>query len=296
MSETPPTPKRTPKPKRSVAAAHPSPDIRIQLPQYPSAPASLAAAATFYSAAREEILERVRFRDQVVISVIAGIFVFVGTYGAFIFGPAGSLKSLTMNDLTAYCGNLLFVTGLIWVGVAFVTRYAAYQNSKIAELGYFISKVPALHLQEYGILELEAQALELSGPVASISKNFDPKSRHALRESLGHWDRWARKLEEDENIKKLRDEFSQDRILQWLLMCLSLLPMALLLLFVFKFAIVAAESDVRPTESSLILQGVILTAVAAICAAAPWSTWTTNRRGNRFKDFYKGARSDIPMR
>lgn len=86
-----------------------------------------------YSAAREEILERVRFRGQAEISVIAGIFVFVGTYGAFIFGPAGTSKSLTMNDLTAYCGNLLFVTGLIWVGVVFVTRYAAHQNSKIID-------------------------------------------------------------------------------------------------------------------------------------------------------------------
>lgn len=255
----------------------------------------MTAAATFYSAAREEILERVRFRDQVVISVIAGIFVFVGTYGAFIFGPAGSLKSLNMNDLTAYCGNLLFVTGLIWVGVAFVTRYAAYQNSKIAELGYFISKVPALHLQEYGKLELEAQALELSGSVVSFSEDFDPKSRKALRDSLGHWDRWARSLEENESIKKQREEFSQDRILQWLLMCLSLLPMALLLLFAFKFAIVLSEADIRPTEASLVLQGVILTAVLAICFAVPWSTWTTNRRGNAFKDFYKDARSDIPI-
>jgi hypothetical protein len=256
----------------------------------------LAAAATFYSAAREEILERVRFRDQVVISVIAGIFVFVGTYGAFIFGPTGSLKSMTMNDLTAYCGNLLFVNGLIWVGVAFVTRYAAYQNSKIAELGYFISKVPALHLQEYGILELEAQALELSGSVTSFSKDFDPKSRQALRDSLGHWDRWARELEEDKDIKQRREEFSQDRILQWLLMCLSLLPMALLLLFAFKFAIVAVEADIQPTQASLILQGAILTAVAAICVAVPWSTWATNRRGNAFKDFYKEARSGIPIR
>lgn len=296
MSETPQSPKRIPKRKRPAVVAPPAADIRIQLPQYPSAPASLAAAATFYSAAREEILERVRFRDQVVISVIAGIFVFVGTYGAFIFGPVGSLKSLTMNDLTAYCGNLVFVTGLIWLGVAFVTRYAAYQNSKIAELGYFISKVPALHLQEYGILELEAKALELSGSVTSFSKDFDPKSREALRGSLGHWDRWARKLEENMEIKQQRDEFSQDRILQWLLMCLSLLPMALLLLFLFKFAIVAIEADIRPTEASLILQGVILAAVAAICIGAPWSTWTTNRRGNAFKDFYKDARSDIPMR
>lgn len=254
------------------------------------------AAAAFYNAARQEILERVRFRDQVVISVIAGLFVFVGTYGSFLFGPVASLKVSTINDITAYSVSLLFVSLLVWAGVTFVTRYSGYQNSKIAELGYFISAVPALHLQEYGHQELNASAIEVSPSAAKISNEFTPAQRDLLLKTLGHWDRWARKLEEEPELKLLRGEFSQDQILLWLFMSLSFLPTVLLILFLLKFSMIFGETDIATTTASVVTNWIIVSAVGAIACLCPWFTKRIYARAAMFKDIYKKMRDDVPLR
>lgn len=227
--------------------------------------------------------------------MVAGLFVFIGTYGGFIFKPPREVQILSAGDAASYCLNLFFISAIIWLGVTFLTRYSGYQNAKIAELGYFITSAPALHLQEYGHQELRASALEIAGEEVKLSKEFDPVKRQRLMETLGHWDRWARKLEEDVRLKPLKDEFSQDRILSWLLQGVSYAPAALSAIFFAKFLPAILDLSAASPVSSMAGLGALFFASTLIAAGCPISTGRAFLRGNRIKDAYRERRDDVPL-
>lgn len=276
-----------------VSEEEPASDVRMYLPQYPAAPASLTAAATFYTAARAEILERVRFRDQVMIAVITAIFVFLGAYGQFLFVPVSSLKIASFVDLTSYAVNLLFICVIICVGAVFLVRYSGYQNAKIAELGYFISSIPAKHLQDYGRQELSADAIEIAGQGVRKSARFVASDRADLRKTLQHWDRYAVDLEINPKLNANRDSFSQDGILKFIIMGLSFLPIVVTTLFAFKFSI--PFFTLPPHTALEVVNVAILVVATAMGAACPYETSRLFELGQGFKRRYTRAREGIKL-
>jgi hypothetical protein len=221
--------------------------LSIPLPPYPGSPASLAAATTFYNAARQEINERVKFRDQVIIAIIAATFALLGFINPL--DAKAALAPPTPGGATlASIGLGLFV---VTVGTGFVInfacRYCGYQNAKIAELGYFITSEPAFHLQAYGLHELLAAPLA-DGRMATLPEVGRIGDAHQkLRGSFSHWDGWAAAaMIEQAAIDKIgvwpappgirahKKEFSLDAVYRMLLTQFSLLPLAILVIACLK--------------------------------------------------------------
>lgn len=208
-------------------------NLSIPLPPYPGSPASLAAATTFYNAARQEINDRVKFRDQVIIAIIAATFGLLGFINPFdskaalaSIGTAGvTLGSIGLGLFVVIAGTALVIN--------FACRYCGYQNAKIAELGYFITSAPALHLQAYGLHELLAE------PMADGEMSTRPEvvrideAHRCLRDSFAHWDGWAAATSGD-NASEHQREFSQDGVYRMLLTQFSFLPLAILFIASFK--------------------------------------------------------------
>lgn len=228
-------------------------DVRIPLPPYPSSPASLAAAMTFYNAARQEINERVKFRDQVLITIIAATFAFIAFVDPLGFAADPDASPL-FGTKARTDGALLLISAIVVTAVIeFAGRYGGYQNAKIAELGFFITSGPAFHLQAYGHVELLADAIadeEFSTrPEILLLKQTNPK----LRETFSHWDGWAADhleftdesrvvkkteppeehedvIKKNKKIKELKKKFSNDSVYSLLITSFSFLPLAMTLL------------------------------------------------------------------
>ena len=93
-------------------------EIEFILPGYPQYPASLSTAMTFYNAARNEINERVKFRDQVLLTVIGATFAFLGFMKVLDMGPTNIINPgehiLLVNEFIKYFITIGGVSVLVW--------------------------------------------------------------------------------------------------------------------------------------------------------------------------------------
>ena len=243
-------------------------EIEFILPGYPQYPASLSTAMTFYNAARNEINERAKFRDQVLLTVIGATFAFLGFMKVLDMGPTNIINPgehiLLVNEFIKY-----FITiGGGSVLVYFLAIYNGYQNSKIAELGLFITSGPAKHLMLYGAHEL-ADKIRHGKNGEFLAEEI--KDAHIkLKNTIAHWDGWAAQqlfnsgqeavpFERDQHINewdfidKYKDQFSQDRLYKSLLLFMSSIPSVITISFLlygdgaiissFKKFVTYADSD-----------------------------------------------------
>lgn len=263
-----------------------NPQAQIVLPDYPASPASLIAAQTFYNAAREEINERCKFRDQVIISVITAIIAFVAFIDPAKIGDDFSKVAESSNAISNVLLALLVTNVSLAISFFFMARYVGYQNLKIAELGYFITSSPAYHFQVYGEHEL---SVEPSGETAVLRNNAIrrlPKVTEKLRRSLTHWDQWAVADQTADPIEKLKSEFTQTSVYRYLLYRASYLGLALTAIVIVKLC----QHSSFATLS--VLDWVILFFAVCYGIVSPFRTDHLLDKGNEVKSYYAELRDN----
>lgn len=216
-------------------------DIKFTLPAYPQYPASLSTAITFYNAARSEINERVKFRDQVLLTVIGATFAFLGFMEILEIGPDNVILPGEHFRLAGHIFQYFISVGGVSILVYFLAIYNGYQNAKIAELGLFITSGPAKHLMLYGNHEL-AGNISYKASRSSLASEII-KAHDQLRKTMSHWDGWAAtgldKADPEfslclEAINKEKDSFSQDNLYELLLVNMAYIPVIITLSFLFN--------------------------------------------------------------